>query len=202
MDCIELSINDVRTQCRAWAEEINQEFQPQLLIYVAKAGYLIAEAMNEVFHADILGIDATRKGNKLKERFGKVFTHVPRFVHKWLISLEMKSNIHEKDTERRVLFHEKINSIKKNLIKNILIVDDSVDTGYSMVSVLEEVKKNFPDTEIKTASLNVWDKSKKVFITNYGLYFNMIIKAPMSKDSKEYKIFKEIYSVATQNGKL
>lgn len=113
MDCIELSINDIRTQCSAWAEEIGKQFRPQLLIYVAKAGYLIAEAMNEVFHAELLGIDAARRGNRLKEKLGKVLTHIPRFVHKWLIAMELKSNIHGKDTNREVRFHDNIENIRK-----------------------------------------------------------------------------------------
>lgn len=202
MDCIELSINDIRTQCSAWAEEIKKEFQPQLLIYVAKAGYLIAEAMNEVFRADILGIDATRKGNRLKEKLGKVFTHIPRFIHKWLIAVELKSNIHGKDTNREVCFHDKLNTIDKNKMKHILVVDDSVDTGYSLKSVLAEVSKFFPEAKTKTASLNVWEKSRAVATTDYWLYSDTIIKAPMSKDSKEYKKFIELYDSATQNGTL
>lgn len=113
MDYTELSIKDIREQCRAWASNIYGEFQPQLLIYVAKAGYLIAEAMNTVFQADILGIEATRKGNKFKEKLSSLARYFPQFIHKWFISLELKSNIHGKDENRQVRFHEKLNQIQQ-----------------------------------------------------------------------------------------
>lgn len=202
MNCIELSINDIRAQCSAWADEINKEFQPQLLIYVAKAGYLIAEAMNTVFHADILGIDASRKGNKLKEKLGGLFSHIPRFLHKWLIALEMKVNVHGKDIERHVQFHEKVDSLEKDAITKVLVIDDSVDTGHSLKTVLEEIKKIFLKAEVRTAALNVWEKSRAVVTTDYSLYLDTIIKAPMSKDSKEYKTFRSIYNAATKCGRI
>lgn len=207
MDCIELSINDISEKCGVWAEEIAETFCPQLLIYVAKAGYLIAEAMNGVFHAEILGIEATRKGNKAKEKLGFIFRHVPRFLHKWLISLELKSNIHGKEQNRQVRFHNKIEQIRlrtgeKPSIRKILIVDDSVDTGYSMKAVVTETEKYFPEAQIKIASMNVWGKSSSVIPVDFALYHDTIIKAPMSKDHKEYKVFKNLYSSATDNGRI
>lgn len=71
-----------------------------------------------------------------------------------------------------------------------------------MKAVAEEVVKNFPKADVKIASLNVWDKSNAVVTVDYALYRNTIIKAPTSKDSKEYKIFKELYLSATNNGEI
>ena len=49
MKCIELSKKDLEVQCKDWAEKIKKEYQPDLIVYVAKAGYLIARPMKNVF---------------------------------------------------------------------------------------------------------------------------------------------------------
>lgn len=50
--------------------------------------------------------------------------------------------------------------------------------------------------------MNVWDKSKNIIHTNFALYENTVIKAPMSKDSSEYKEFVRIYNEETKEGTL
>lgn len=202
MKFIELSIKDLENQCREWAKEINKSYQPDLIVYVAKAGYLIGKEMKDVFNVPLVGISATREGNHLKEIVGPVISILPNFVRNILISIELKSNKHDKNTERKIHFHKSLENIKKANIKRILVVDDSIDTGHSMKQVVDAITSVFTETEIKVAGLNVWDKSKDIIKTDYVLYENTVIKAPMSKDSTEYKKFIKIYSDDTSNGLL
>ena len=71
-----------------------------------------------------------------------------------------------------------------------------------MKQVVDAITSVFTETEIKVAGLNVWDKSKDIIKTDYVLYENTVIKAPMSKDSTEYKKFIKIYGDDTSNGLL
>lgn len=202
MKYTELSIKSLESECEKWAYMIREEFQPDLLIYVAKAGYLVMRPMIKIFDVPIVGIDATRKGNGLKSIIGPIVSKMPKRVRNFLISMELKSGVHDKNTERSVKFHTAVKEIDKAKIRKILVVDDSVDTGHSMKVVVDAVKRSFPDAEIKSAGLNVWDKSEKIFKTDFALYKNVIIKAPMSKDSREYRQFVEIYKKETQDGHL
>lgn len=121
-------------------------------------------------------------------------------VRNILISIEMKSNKHGRNTERHVHFLDDIEEkIDAKTIKSILVAEDSVDTGHSLKQSLDAIKKVFPQAEVKVASLNVWDKSKNIVSVDYSLYQNTIIKAPMSKDSKEYKAFIKLYDEETKN---
>lgn len=200
MKFIELSIKELESLCREWAKEINKSYQPDLIVYVAKAGYLIGKEMKDVFNVPLVGISATREGNRLKEIVGPAISILPNFFRNFLISIELKSNKHDKNTERQIHFHKSLEDIKKDNIKRILVVDDSVDTGHSMKQVVDAIASVFTDSEIKVAGLNVWDKSKTIINTDFALYENTVIKAPMSKDSSEYKTFIGAYNKETHDG--
>lgn len=202
MKYIELSRKDIEEQCKDWAKEIQKSYQPDLIVYVAKAGYLIGREMKDVFNVPLVGISATREGNALKEVVGPIVSRMPNFVRNILISLELKSDTHSKNAERQIHFHEGLEKMKSSNIQSILVVDDSVDTGHSMKQVVDAIHSLFGDVEIKIAGLNVWDKSRSIIDSDFALYKNTVIKSPMSKDSKEYKDFMRIYNSETNNGTL
>lgn len=202
MKYIELSRKDIEEQCKDWAKEIQKSYQPDLIVYVAKAGYLIGREMKDVFNVPLVGISATREGNALKEVVGLIVSRMPNFVRNILISLELKSDTHSKNAERQIHFHEGLEKMKSSNIQSILVVDDSVDTGHSMKQVVDAIHSLFGDVEIKIAGLNVWDKSRSIIDSDFALYKNTVIKSPMSKDSKEYKDFMRIYNSETNNGTL
>lgn len=193
-----MSLEDLKNVSIQAAKKIKTEHDIDLIVYVAKAGFPIALYMNNVFCVPLLGISAQRKGNRLKTILGPIISHMPRFVRDVLITMELKSKVHIENENRNVSFHKSIKEIDAEKYKEILIVDDSVDSGYSMKYVLLEVKKSFPNATIVSYSLNVWDKSEDVFKTDFFSYRNTIIKSPMSKDSKEYKKFCKLYMEETK----
>ena len=199
MNCVELSLQELREISIDAAKKIAKEVNIDLIVYVARAGLPIAIYMNEIFQIDLLGISAQRKGNKLKSFLGPIISHMPSLMRNLLITLELKTKVHKHDTERNISFHASIKDICIEKYKNILIVDDSVDTGNSLVAVLAETQQMFKNSQIYTYGLNVWDESKKIIKTDFYSYENTIIKAPMSKDSKEYKLFCELYKKMSQD---
>lgn len=202
MNYIELSIIDLEKKCTDWAVEIYDQYQPDLLIYVAKAGYLVGKPMKKICNVPLVGISASRGGNSLKEFVGPLVSHLPNLIRNFLIFVELKSGTHQKNTERKIKYHEGLKAAKTRQIEKILVIDDSVDTGHSMKQVVNNIKELFPNADIKIAALNVWDKSEAIIHTDYALYRNTVIKAPMSKDSIEYKKFIDIYREETNNGYL
>lgn len=193
MDFVELSIESLENLCKDWASEVKKEFNADLVIYIAKGGYLVAKPFSDIFNVPLVGVKAERKGNKVKDLIMPLIVKLPNFVLNILRKIELKTNIHDKYTERNIVLFEELNSIDKNSIKNILIVDDSVDTGYTMKLVVDKINEVFEDVNVKTAAINVWKKSGNIIKTNFYLYEDTIIRTPMSKDSKEYKRFLEIY---------
>lgn len=96
---------------------------------------------------------------------------------------------------------DKISQLEADKINKILVVDDSIDTGNSILAVKNYISTIFRNAEIRVAGLNVWDMSKEKVFTDYALYKNTIIKAPMSKDSKEYDVFMKMYNNYRNNQK-
>lgn len=193
MNCIELSIKDLEEQCYKWAEELKGECRPDLVVYVAKAGYLIGREMSRSFGCNMVGIVTKRRGGRVKSKLGSFMKYFPHFVRNVAIFMEFKSGIHAKNSERQVYWLDNPDPFVGK-VKTILIVDDSIDTGYSLKAVAEAVREKFgQNTKIKIAGLNVWDKSRKIIRSDYSLYQNTIILAPMSKDSRYYDEFVQMY---------
>ena len=49
MQHLELSRKALEEQCSTWANNIKEVYQPDLIIYIARGGYLIGKQMREVF---------------------------------------------------------------------------------------------------------------------------------------------------------
>ncbi len=197
MDCIELRYDDLNIKCQDWAIKIQSTYTPDLIIFVARAGFPIAIAMNSVFKAEIGVVSAERKGNKIKRLLSPFFRIIPFKLRNILIKNELKSGIHSKNIERNVkIISDLTKFVDRNC--NVLVIDDSIDTGYSIKQVKNEIEKIL-HYSVKIAGLNVWDKSKDVIEVDYCLYQNTIIKAPMSKDSKDYRKFVKKYNEYMKN---
>lgn len=200
MKYLELSTKELNDKCFVWAKDIYKDYQPDLVIYIARAGYLYAVPMNKVFNAKILGIGAVRSGNRIKEFIGPIMSICPRTFRKILATLELKSGVHNKKTERDVIFHSSINDLDCKVYKKILIVDDAVDTGYSMKKVLEKTVERFINAEVRTACFNMSCKPEECVIKiDYVLLQGYSVKTPFSKDSREYTKTKKKYYQETKN---
>lgn len=188
MKFTELSLIELEEKCDEWVRCIAEKYQPDLIIYIAKAGYLIGLRFAEYFHIPLLGITAVRKGDKFKSAVGPVVSKMPRFFRNWIIVAEYAMGYHLFNRKREASILLESPEITK-LYHRILLVDDSMDTGITMLESKKLVQETFKDAEIRIASLNVWDRSEKLIKADYSLYRNTIIKSPMSKDSKEYDAF-------------
>lgn len=190
MDYISIYYEELKKQSKQWAKEIIKSYTPDLIVYVAKAGFPIALEISKEMNVNIIGVETVReKGNKLKDKVAPVVRKMPDFIRNLLIDIELKSGIHSKNSNRSVRLLDDVDTGLANKTKKILIIDDSVDTGASIVAVITFLKNIFREADIKTAALNVWDKSRVRIETDFALYRNIVIKAPMSKDSKEYELF-------------
>ena len=202
MKCITLSIESLNKETKEWAGEILTEYSPDMIIYVAKAGFLIGKGFSETMECPMIGVETVReKGNGLKSKIAPLIGKLPLFVRNMLIAIELKSGVHKKNDYRRVDMLDEISQLEAAKINKILVVDDSIDTGNSILAVKNYISTIFRNAEIRVAGLNVWDMSKEKVFTDYELYKNTIIKAPMSKDSKEYDVFMEMYNNYRNNQK-
>ena len=68
-------------------------------------------------------------------------------------------------------------------VKNILIIDDAIDTGRTIFVVLNNLKRQFPEANIKMAVI-AWTIEDSIVKPDYFIFKNDLIRFPWSKDYK------------------
>lgn len=190
MKYLELSEKNVRDESLKLAKKIEKEFLPEIVIFVAKGSFYIGDEISKYFNVPLIEIKAVREKNKLKELVSPILKLIPRKIKQILREMEINSNTHNKVSKRNVEMEERY--LKELLkYKKVLLADDSIDTGNTIVEILNYLKKY--DLEIKTAGLNVFDMSKEIIKIDFYNYENTLLNGPWSKDSKYYRQFMEDY---------
>lgn len=162
------------------------------MIFIASGSYLIGKDLATLNNVPLLEIKAKRVGGKAKKYLSFVLKLIPRKLKIYLRKKEINSEKHEKNTERNVSFDENIWQ-KYKKCKNILLVDDSIDTGNSMKSCYDEIRKFFLGCTVKIAALNIFTKAEKIIKCEFNIYKDTMLAGPWSNDSKENKLHNKIY---------
>ena len=190
MNYIELSRENVRNECIRFEKNIKSEYEYDLIIFVAKGAYYIGKFLSEIDNTPLLMISATRKGNSLKKLLKPFLKLVPKKAQVFLREKEMNSNYHKKNNDRVISFdNKKWNKYKGK--RNVLIVDDSIDTGNSIEQVYKVVREYYEDSNVEVAVFNCMDNAS--FKPRFSLYTNTMINGPWSSDSKYNKDFIKQY---------
>lgn len=191
MKYIELSIPELEVSSRDLAKKVALEFQPEIVVFIAKGSFLIGQEISSYFNVPLVECFAVRKGNKLKGLGSPILKILPLKIKRYLREQELKSGVHKKKTTRHVYLTNGLELLKG--IKRLLIIDDSVDSGITAKEVVTYFQNNLKDREIKFAALNYFLESKSVFEVNFSLYEDTMLSGPWSKDSKEYREFLKRY---------
>ncbi|MFU0784640.1 MAG: hypothetical protein ACFWT2_16365 [Thermoanaerobacterium thermosaccharolyticum] len=137
------------------------------------------------------GLRISRQGNELKKHLKIILKIIPKYIKNILRVMELKSGYHKKHNERLVT------EVDESLVNgtNILLVDDSIDTGNTIISAIKFLHNNYGENlNVKVAALNKFKLSEEVANTDFYLYEDSIIIYPWSKDSAQYDEFLDIYN--------
>ena len=187
MEYIELSLEDVEKKSKELYEMIlKDKFDFELVIFIAKGSFPIAKKLSKDSNVPLLEISATRKGGGVKKILKPFLKIVPKRLLIYLRRKEMKSTYHEKNCERNISFS--VSKYKKYLKCNkILLIDDSIDSGYSIIEVKKALENYFNAADIRVAVFNTMKKS--IIRPDFTLYEDTMICGPWSNDSKFYSTF-------------
>ena len=180
---------DVEKDCKKWAKRIGIEYQPDLIVFIAKSGFLFAKPMAEYFGCGMVDISVRRPGNSGKDTIRKLVPKIPQKVLFALLKSKANYGYQEENSEREVKTGDRFDKLDWTRYRKILIVDDSTDTGYSLLAAKEAVQNVAKDSEVRTASYCVIDISSKRVSVDYSRYRNTIVVSATSRYSKEYDVF-------------
>lgn len=158
-------------------------FKPQHILYIERAGLFVTHEVASYFSCPFSGIYANRTGTKIKSKIKFILRYLPRSITHLLLQIELRSNVHAVKKERNVNMGGKLPS--KDL--KVLLVDDAVDTGFSLNAVLEKLQiHGFEKDQMKTAVLTITQKNP-IYRPDITLFEHTTLAFPWSYDSREYK---------------
>lgn len=187
---IELEIGDTNILALEFLKIID-DFDFDTVVYISKSGYLIGDAIGSISDKNILEIKSKRPGADKKHKYlPDIVNKLPKDLIYYLKVYERKLSYYDVVDDRTLYYdEEKAKEIKPN---KILIFDDVVDTGYTLLKVKNEIETMYKDVEIRVAVLNYFTDRNSIK-PDYYLYTDSVISAPWTIDSKEYKKFIKMY---------
>jgi hypoxanthine phosphoribosyltransferase len=171
-----------------WSQIITEYIPDKVIVVESGGGHLVDVLIEngKVIQKDIIRIKATRKLTGLKKSRGATlikllpdtFSILLRNIESYI--KEFIFTVFKQENERVINFVS--GNISEISGKKVLILDDAVDSGVTLRSIVEFVQMNASEKiEIKTASLTVTFKKPLVF-PNYFLYKRTLIRFPWSID--------------------
>ena len=173
-----------------------QDFHPNLVVGVRTGGYVIAEMLDLQDDAVLLPLTSQRPGTALspgtvaKSR-SSFFTHglrrLPYFVNDRLRLFEHRVLLRRANRTKgvRTLRKEELDAIAAAISagrNKILIVDDAVDSGSTLMAVSDTLRELAgPDGIVRTAAINVTTPTPLIE-PDYILYRNVICRFHWSFD--------------------
>ena len=184
---------EIEDDCLLWAREIEKEFKPELIIFIAKSGFLFARPLAKYFNCEIVDVVAIRSDNGTKDIVKKLIPRMPKSLLAFLLEKRVSDPNYYKYSDRTVSGTSRFHAIDMNSYRRILLVDDSVDTGWSLIKVKEYLENNGAAGKYKIASYCVLSESNKRVSVDFARYTDSIVLTATSRYSKEYDSFIQDY---------
>ena len=168
------------------------DFRSDLIVGIlGGGGYIIDEIMSEVgLDSTQFELDKLQRGNKFKSNYiiKSILKFLPyRITNKLRIFESKKARSSIVDLNLTEVSAEsidfKLNLDSRETVKNILILDDAIDTGRTMFIVKNSLSKLFPESQVNTAVIS-WTQENSIIKPDYYLYKNILVRFPWSLDYK------------------
>jgi len=168
------------------------DFRSDLIVGIlGGGGYIIDEIMSEVgLDSTQFELDKLQRGNKFKSNYiiKSILKFLPyRITNKLRIFESRKARSSIVDLNLTEVSAEsidfKLNLDSRETVKNILILDDAIDTGRTMFIIKNSLSKLFPESQVNTAVIS-WTQENSIIKPDYYLYKNILVRFPWSLDYK------------------
>lgn len=190
-----LNEGDFSDACAQLASEIEASGSFDLVIGIITGGAVVRKEMvsrNAFASAVHIDLKCQRAGTVVKKKFPlkAVFKFFPRRVLDALRVTEhlLREKRHTKVMKAGIVEHKRIDVAAVDIrqisgAKNILIVDDAVDSGRSMRAAVDFVKSINSSASISTACI-VKTFNQPLIAVDYTLFSGLLVRFPWSEDAK------------------
>lgn len=162
------------------------------VIGIANSGLKISDGLHKEMiklgytNAKAFAVKCKRPHSKMTDVAGKIYDknsplQIPTFISNILRKIEHLILYKMRPTTRIVDFNGCENEISRS--EYILIVDDAVDSGHTMKSVLEKTRSLAPNSTIKLAAYVITQKNP-VIEPDFYEHRDLIVRFPWAVDSR------------------
>jgi hypoxanthine phosphoribosyltransferase len=182
--------------CRRLMTLVRSNWHPDVFVGIRTGGYHVAEIMARAYGADrkVLPITCRRPSTRFKlasSLVRKAVSKLPRSIVDHLRVVEHalltqkpkapRPNSYQCDaTELATL---DLWLTKAGRAPSILVVDDSVDTGATLIQVIDLIKQRAPDADIRSAVITV-TTAAPLIDPDYTLFRQKLCRFPWSLDAQ------------------
>lgn len=177
--------SDFEKQCQNLFSKI--EMQPDVVVGILNGGGFVLDEYKKnalgktEFTTVKLQRDST-KGIKRKSLLQKCLKVLPNILLDGLRRLEHHRSLNRKLNKIQSDIEIKIN-LNPEKVNTILILDDALDSGVTIKSVVQYLQKQYLNSEIKTAVIS-WTNSESIITPDYYIFKNTLVRFPWSLDYK------------------
>ncbi len=187
MRIVTLTEAEFSAACEALARKVHDSgFDYTLIAGIATGGWLVAQRMPSPRHVAV----TKRRGAHMARRklLPALVARLPRRVNDMLRIAEsrlyaLKTRVFPPVPSHVEISPELAAELSREPNGRILIVDDAVDSGATLLSVVEAVRKIVPEAEIRTAVITV-TRPDAVITPDWSLYREgTIVRFPWAPDN-------------------
>lgn len=187
MRIVTLSDEEFSTACEALARKVRASgFDYSLIAGIATGGWLVAQRMPSPRR---VAVTKRRGAHKARRKLlPALVARLPRIVNDMLRIAEsrlyaLKARVIPPAPSHVEITPELAAELRRDPRGRILIVDDAVDSGATLLSVAEAVRKTVPEAEIRTAVITV-TRPGAVTTPDWSLYpEGTIVRFPWAPDN-------------------
>lgn len=200
MKVINLLGDNFEKACFRLAEKINADYEPDIIVGVLTGGGIVGKNVYNAFNllsgrkpGEIIysEIRVQRGSTDIKRKLNirKLFMAFPEFLLNILRNAEyvirnIESVFKVPKRTGDFFFDNNVDAFLKSGPKNILVVDDSMDTGATLKAINDFIIKKYGRVnKIKFAVINV-SHVKTLIDVDYTLYKRVLIRYPWAYDAK------------------
>lgn len=167
------------------------DFSPDYVVAIERGGGVLADILlNEeaVPPSKVIRIKSQRELTQTKDRFfSLLLQYFPNWLNLTLRKLEAYSKecftVFSKANQSRHV--SLLGDIDLSVIngKKVLVIDDAIDSGDTIVSCIQFIEKHSAPSELKVASITVTFSNPRIF-PDYSLFKRTIVRFPWAPDVK------------------
>lgn len=188
--------SELRELCTALAAEV-VDFNPDLVVGIATGGADIARHVAEMLGSPrVVVVRSQRPGTKVKQNplLSKALRSLPErvaYLARWLEVEHREGSFYVTNPARRRALHSLGNAIEHpgRLIRaatgahRVLVVDDTVDSGVTLIGVMTAVRAIAPDAEVRSAVVaTTWRRPP--IDPDYVIHERLMLRLPSSFDAQ------------------